>query len=121
LALAVPTFGWMEGRRLLAHGGSGAEVTAFLDRHPAFEEDAMVVLRYFDTVNHADRLRVPSFVGVGRVDDVVPAPTVYAFVNALTAPCEVWQLPVSHSTLPAEQLWGRFESRWLQHGRSLQQ
>jgi hypothetical protein len=24
LALAVPTFGWMEGRRLLAHAGSGA-------------------------------------------------------------------------------------------------
>jgi cephalosporin-C deacetylase len=119
VALAVPTFGWMEGRRLLAHAGSGAEVTAFLDRHPAVEEDAMVVLRYFDTLNHAARVRVPSLVGVGRVDDVVPAPTVFAVVNALTAPCEVWQLPVSHSTLPAEELWGHFESRWLQRGRSL--
>ncbi len=119
LALAVPTFGWMEGRRLLAHAGSGAEVRAFLDRHPAVEEDAMVVLRYFDTVNHADRVQAPSLVGVGRVDDVVPAPTVYAVVNALAAPCEVWQLPVSHSTLPAEELWGRFEARWLQRGRTL--
>jgi cephalosporin-C deacetylase-like acetyl esterase len=79
----------------------------------------MVVLRYFDTLNHAARVRVPSLVGVGRVDDVVPAPTVFAVVNALTAPCEVWQLPVSHSTLPAEELWGHFESRWLQRGRSL--
>jgi cephalosporin-C deacetylase len=119
LALAVPTFGWMEGRRLLASAGSGAEVTAFLDRHPAVEEDAMVVLRYFDTVHHADRLRAPSIVGVGRADEVVPAPTVCAFVNALTVPCELWQLPVSHSTLPAEQLWGRFEERWLERGRSL--
>jgi cephalosporin-C deacetylase len=119
LALAVPTFGWMEGRRLLAHGGSGAEVTAFVQRHPAMEEDAMVVLRYFDTVHHAARVRAPSLVGVGRADDVVPAPTVYAIVNALTAPCEVWQLPVSHSMLPAEQLWGQFEARWLEQGRSL--
>jgi cephalosporin-C deacetylase len=119
LALAVPTFGWMEGRRMLAHAGSGAEVTGFLQLHPAVEEDAMVVLRYFDTVNHAARVRAPSLVGVGRVDDVVPAPTVYAIVNALTAPCEVWHLPVSHSMLPAEQLWRRFESRWLQRGLSL--
>lgn len=50
---------------------------------------------------------------------MVPAPTVYAVVNALTVPCEIWQLPVSHSTLPAEALWGRFEARWLQRGRSL--
>lgn len=64
LALAVPTFGWMEGRRLLAHAGSGAEVRAFLDRHPAVEEDAMLVLRYFDTLNHAAQVRAPSLIGV---------------------------------------------------------
>lgn len=119
LALAVPTFGWMEGRRLLARGGSGAEVRRYLARHRSAEEDAMLVLRYFDAVNHAGRVQAPSLVGVGRVDEVVPAPTVYAVVNALSGPCEVWQLPVSHSTLPAEELWGRFESRWLQQGRTL--
>lgn len=120
LAVAVPTFGWMEGRRLLASAGSGAEVSAFLDRYPTLEEDAMVVLRYFDAMNHAGQVQAPTIVGVGRVDDVVPAPTVYAVVNALPAPCEVWQLPVSHSTSPAEELWGRFEAHWLQRGRTLE-
>ncbi len=79
----------------------------------------MVVLRYFDALNHAPGVRSPSVVGVGKVDDVVPAPTVYAIVNAMTAPCEVWQLPVSHSTSPSERLWSDFEIRWLNRGLGL--
>ena len=39
LALGVPTFGWTEGRRLLVERGSGAEVAAFLERHPQYPED----------------------------------------------------------------------------------
>jgi cephalosporin-C deacetylase len=117
LALGVPTFGWMEGRRLLAHGGSGLEVRRFLDaRGPEHEEDVMLVLRYFDTMHHAEQVSAPAIVGVGAVDPVVPAPTVFAVANRLRTRPEVWQLPVSHSDSPEERWWETFEQRWLTRG-----
>lgn len=120
LAVAVPSFGWMEGRRLLVRAGSGYEVNGYLRRlDPDLEEDVMVVLRYFDTMNFADLVRAPTIGGLGRADDVVPAPTVLAVLNHLAVPHEVWQLPVSHSTAPEEALWERFEARWLELGLGL--
>jgi len=117
LTVAVPSFGWAEGRRLLAAGGSALEVDTLLSRLPgALQDDVLVVLRYFDTMNHAGLVRAPALVGVGRADAVVPAPTVYAVVNHLPVRPEVWQLPVSHTALPAERLWQEFEARWLRRG-----
>lgn len=117
LSLAVPSFGWTQGRLLLVAAGSGFEVTEFLARlDPAYEDDVLSVLRYFDPMNHAGGVHAPAVVGVGRVDAVVPAPTVYAVVNHLPVLPEVWQLPVSHTDLPAERLWQQFEARWLEVG-----
>ncbi len=113
LVVAVPTFGWIEGRRFLAKQGSGAEITRFLETHPEREEDLMVVLSYFDTMNFAPDVRCPTLVGVGLVDDVVPAPTVYAVANRLGGPREVVELPVSHTDLPEERLWNDFDAHWL--------
>jgi cephalosporin-C deacetylase len=111
--LAVPSFGWIEGRRFLVEAGSGQEINRYLEAHPERDEEVMVVLSYFDTMNHASAIRCPTLIGLGLKDDVVPAPTVYAIANHLDGPHEVVRLPVSHTDRPEEKLWDRFEARWL--------
>jgi cephalosporin-C deacetylase len=113
LVVAVPSFGWVEGRRFLVKEGSGKEINNFLEAHPEREEDLMAVLSYFDPMNFASDVRCPTLVGVGLVDDVVPAPTVYAIADHLGGPREVVELPVSHTDLPEEKLWDRFEAYWF--------
>ena len=113
LAVGVPTFGWAEGRRRLAHKGSSSEINNYIARHPDREAAVMNTLRYFDTMNFADQVRCPTLVGVGRRDEVVPAATVYAVANHLSCFHEVREFPVSHSIEPEEILWQQFESEWL--------
>jgi cephalosporin-C deacetylase len=119
LAIAVPSFGWAEGRRLLASAGSAAEINRYLARRPEHAaEDLMVVLRYFDPVNFAGQVVCPTLVGVGMVDEVVPAPTVLAISDRLGGPHELLRFPVSHSDAPEGGRWWRFERRWLELARS---
>jgi cephalosporin-C deacetylase len=113
LVVAVPSFGWTEGRRILVEEGSGREINRYLEAHPEHEEDVMVVLSYFDPMNFAADVRCPTLVGLGLEDNIVPAPTVYAIANHLGGPHEVVRLPVSHTERPEEKLWDRFEARWL--------
>ena len=113
LVVAVPSFGWAEGRRFLVEEGSGQEINRYLKVHPEREEDLMVVLSYFDPMNFAVDIRCPTLVGLGLEDDVVPAPTVYAIADHLGGPYEVVRLPVSHTERPEEKLWDRFEAYWL--------
>lgn len=115
LVLGVPSLGWAEGRRFFATGGSGGEINHYLDddSHAHDEEDLMVVFRYFDSMNFADRVRCPTLVGVGEVDFVVPAPTVRAIAARLGGPHELMTFPVSHSDSPEERRWDAFEARWL--------
>jgi cephalosporin-C deacetylase len=115
LAVAVPSFGWVEGRRLFASSGSAGEINCYLERRPGHAaEDLMVVLRYFDPVNFAGLVRCPTLVGVGLVDEVVPAPTVLAIAAHLAGPHELLRFPVSHSGSAEERRWEEFERRWLQ-------
>ena len=113
LAIGVPTFGWAEGRNLFVKAGSGAEISNYVTRRPDLLEDTMVVLRYFDAVNFADRIRCPTVLALGLEDDVVPAKTVYGIANNLAAPYELMEFPVSHTDGPEEEQWERFESYWL--------
>ena len=113
LVVAVPSFGWAEGRRLFVEDGSGQEINRYLEAYPEREEDVMVVLSYFDSMNFAVEIRCPTLVGLGLEDNVVPAPTVYAIVNHLSVSHQVVRLPVSHTDLPEEKLWDRFEAYWL--------
>jgi cephalosporin-C deacetylase len=113
LVVAVPSFGWAEGRRLFVEEGSGQEINRYLEVHPEREEDVMVVLSYFDPMNFAVDVRCPALVGLGLEDNVVPAPTVYAIANHLGGPHQVVRLPVSHTERPEEKLWERFEAYWL--------
>jgi cephalosporin-C deacetylase len=120
LVVGVPTFGWFEGRRSLRPGGSAAELNDYLDRCSAEDErQVMATVAYFDAINAADLVRAPAVVGVGCIDPIVPPETVYAVVNHLRVPYELWELPVSHSEAPEEALWIDFERRWL--GIALQQ
>jgi len=114
LVLATPTFGWVEGRRLLVEIGSGAEVTRFLAAHPDYpEQDLMVVLQYFDSANFAELVTCPTLVGLGLVDRVVPAATVATIVARLTCPHEVRYFPASHAEPSEMTAWAAFERRWL--------
>ena len=113
LVVGVPTFGWAEGRKFFAQSGSGQEINRFLEMYPEYEEDTMLVLRYFDPVNFASRINCPALIGVGIKDLVVPAYTVYAIANHLPGPHEIMEFPVSHSDLPEEQHWEKFEEYWI--------
>jgi cephalosporin-C deacetylase-like acetyl esterase len=115
LVVAVPSFGWAEGRRLLVRSGSGAEINRWLARRPEHAaEDLMVVLRYFDPVNFAGSVRCPTLVGVGLADEVVPAATVLAIAAHLAGPHEVMRFPASHTgTVQELRDWRGFEARWL--------
>src|SRR6266571_4897765 len=107
--------GWAEGRRLFASSGSAGEINHYLERRPEHAaEDVMVVLRYFDPVNFAGLVRCPTLVGVGLVDEVVPAPTVLAIAAHLGGSHELMRFPVSHSGTPEERRWRAFERRWLE-------
>jgi cephalosporin-C deacetylase-like acetyl esterase len=118
LAVAVPTFGWAEGRRLLASSGSAAEINRYLERRPEHAaEDVMVVLRYFDPVNFAGQVVCPTLIGLGQVDPVVPAATVLAIAERLRGPVELLRFPASHSGGPEEDHWSAFERRWLELAR----
>jgi cephalosporin-C deacetylase-like acetyl esterase len=66
-------------------------------------------------MNFAPLIQCPAMVGVGRQDTVVPAETVYAFINHLSCKKEVRDFPVSHSSSPEEKLWDNFEKEWLHH------
>jgi cephalosporin-C deacetylase len=115
LAVAVPSFGWVEGRRLFGSAGSAGEINRYLERRPEHAaEDLMVVLRYFDPMHFAPLVRCPTLVGVGLMDEVVPAPTVEAIAAHLGGPREVMRFPVSHSSSPEEHRWQAFEWRWIE-------
>src|SRR4030095_13105462 len=115
LAVAVPTFGWVEGRRLFASSGSAGEINRYLERRPEHAvEDLMVVLRYFDPMHFAPLVRCPRLCGLGRVEVVVPRPAVEAIASPLGGPHEVMRFPVSHSSFPEERRWRAFEQRWIE-------
>lgn len=113
LVAAVPTFAWAQGRRHLVKQGSGAEINNYINAHPAMEQSIMHVLSYFDTMNFAPLIDCDSFIGVGLEDPVVPAETVYAFINHLSCQKQIRLFPVSHTSLPEETLWKKFEAEWL--------
>lgn len=117
LALGVPSFGWAEGRHFFVKDGSGQQINAYLKAYPDHTEDAMLVLRYFDSVYFAGLVTCPTLLGIGLEDVVVPAETVYAIGNHLAGPVEIMEFPVSHTERPEEKLWDAFEERWEEMAR----
>ena len=57
--------------------------------------------RYFDTVNFAREIKVPTLVMVGMVDDTCPATSVYAAYNVITAPKIIFNgVHSGHASIP---------------------
>ena len=108
----MPTFGWHDGRNALVKMGSAVEVRRFRERQPEHEDKIRETLRYFDSMNFAPMIQIPTVLGLGRRDDVVPPATVYAIGNRLECPLEIIEFPVSHSDEPEEAEWERFDARW---------
>lgn len=113
LVAAVPTFGWITGRRRMTLLGSGGELNRYLDRHPHREAALLASLRYFDPMHFAPGLRCPVVMGIGREDPVVPAVTVRAIAAHVATALEVHELPCSHTRRPEEALWDDFDAMWL--------
>jgi len=114
-----PTLGWNSERLRLSTAGSAAELNRYLDCNPAERDTVMRTLDYFDTMHFAARLKVPTFIGIGLDDDVVPSRSVFAITNhAGTPDLELRILPVAHSDDPRESLWADFDREWLQMTRA---
>ena len=52
--------------------------------------------RYYDLVNFARHVKVPTYVTVGMIDSVCPPTTVYAMFNQLPCDRHIQQLPLGH-------------------------
>ncbi len=78
-------------------------------------ESVLRTVSYFDTMNMADRITCPVFLGLGLQDPVCPAATIFAAYNRLAAPksyrvypnAEHWVDP-SHQAEKRAWLLGRF-------------
>jgi len=67
------------------------------------KREKMETIRYYDVVNFARILRVPGIYSWGFNDTVVPATSVYAGYNVITAPKEaVIAPPAGHGRAPAQ-------------------
>ncbi len=114
LAVGVPTFGWMAGRRRYVLTGSGREINRAIRAEPTLEEPIMATLNYFDSCHFAAEIRCPTLIGFGLRDVVVPPQTVRPIIERLTTRHRIREFPVSHSNDPREALWQQFENEWLE-------
>jgi cephalosporin-C deacetylase len=72
---------------------------------------------YFDTVNCAARIKVPSLVSMGFIDTATPPVGIWAAFNAIQGPKEAAPMPQSphnHLATPEQSLpWTRASTAWL--------
>jgi cephalosporin-C deacetylase len=119
LVTGQPTLGWNSERLRLSTAGSAAELNRYLSDNPVERDNVMQTLGYFDMMHFASRLEVPTLIGIGLDDNVVPSRSVFAVTNhAATADLELRILPVSHSDDPRESLWAEFDEEWLRMARN---
>ena len=63
------------------------EIDAWIKAEPQRSWEKMLrVMSYFDTLNMADRIKCPVFLGVGLQDDNCPPATIFAVYNRLDIP-----------------------------------
>ena len=118
LVTGQPTLGWNSERLRLSKAGSAAEINRYISGNPTERDTVMQTLDYFDAMHFSARLGVPTFMGIGLDDDVVPSRSVFAITNHVaTADLELRILPVAHSDDPRESLWGEFDKEWLEMTR----
>lgn len=122
LAVGAPTFGDVDERIRTCESGSGRELADYLKLHPEKAIETLSTFDYFDTRFFAPHLpsseKMRILAGIGAFDPVVPAPTVRAIYDALKEEPELFEFPCSHTDLPEEAQWVRWESAWIQAAKS---
>jgi cephalosporin-C deacetylase len=127
----------MGGQQSLCTAGLHSKVTAMLVNVPAGADangtahgrktgypgwnygspKVMETAQYFDTVNCAARIKVPSLVAMGFIDTVTPPVGIWAAYNQIQGPKQVAPMPESphnHLATPEQsQPWTRSSAEWL--------
>jgi cephalosporin-C deacetylase-like acetyl esterase len=73
---------------------------------------------YYDTVNFAKRLKVPTYFSWGFNDEVCPPTAFYAMFNSVTAPKELNVFPSSRHDLPPDG-WGKYSNWTVKQAQSV--
>lgn len=85
---------------------------------PAKDPEALRTAQYFDTVNCAARIKVPSLVSMGFLDTVTPPVGIWAAFNQIKGPKEAVPLPEAphnHQATPEQQeAYMQRSAAWLQ-------
>jgi len=85
---------------------------------PTDDPQAMATAPYFDTVNCASRIRVPSLVSMGFVDTVTPPVGIFTAFNQIRGPKEAVPMvesPHNHQATPEQQApYTQRSTEWLQ-------
>jgi cephalosporin-C deacetylase len=127
----------MGGQQSLCTAGLHPKVTAMLVNVPAGADangtahgrkigypgwnygspKVMETAQYFDTVNCAARIKVPSLVAMGFIDTVTPPVGIWAAYNQIQGPKQVAPMPAAphnHLATPEQsQPWTRSSAEWL--------
>lgn len=80
-------------RSLTMSGNPYREIVHYLEEHPDQRERVRRTLGYFDALNLAERITVPTVVSAGLFDRTCPAPSIYGLYLRLGAKekrCEVY-------------------------------
>jgi cephalosporin-C deacetylase-like acetyl esterase/lysophospholipase L1-like esterase len=128
----------MGGQQSLCAAGLHPKVTAMLVNVPAGADangtahgrtigypnwdfndpQSLKTAEYFDTVNCAARVKVPSLVSMGFIDTATPPVGIWAAFNLIRAQKEVAPMPQSphnHLATPEQSLpWTQASTRWLE-------
>lgn len=78
-------------------------------------EKTLRTLSYFDTMNLADRVRCPVFMGIGLQDDICPPSTSFAAFNRVRGPRDFIIYPMHGHGVPDSHYaagWKRIEKRF---------
>src|SRR4051812_33924131 len=127
----------MGGQQSLCAAGLNPKVTAMLINVPAGADangtahgrkigypnwdvndpKVLETAQYFDTVNCAARIKVPSLVAMGFIDTVTPPVGIWAAFNQIQAPKQAAPMidsPHNHLATPEQSLpWTRSSTAWL--------
>jgi cephalosporin-C deacetylase len=127
----------MGGQQSLCAAGLNPKVTAMLIHVPAGADangnahgrkigypfwdvndpQVMKTAEYFDTVNCAARIKVPSLVAMGFIDTVTPPVGIWAAFNQIKAPKEAAPMiesPHNHLATPEQSMpWTQRSAAWL--------